>query len=100
MSFAHVYSDSQGAAMRNRTHNAWMVLWCALWLLAIGLSPERAFSAEKGKRLSEKRHTGTALRRCPKLPRRGDCCGEGDRLRAYSGKGKEVSRGWSNAGTD
>jgi len=39
--------------MRNRTHNAWMVLWCALWVLAIGLSPERAFSAEKGKRLSE-----------------------------------------------
>lgn len=54
MSFAHVFSDSQGAAMRDRTHNAWMVLWCALWLLAIGLSPERAFSAEKGKRLSEK----------------------------------------------
>jgi hypothetical protein len=30
-----------------------MVLWCALWLLTMGLSPERAFSAEKGKRLSE-----------------------------------------------
>jgi hypothetical protein len=30
-----------------------MILWCALWVLATGLSPERAFSAEKGKRLSE-----------------------------------------------